>query len=566
MATPVASTPPPPVPTADVLARIAAVAWTLEPLAPHERSGLLRDEASFLLDGLLVRVSRGEGALDVAIGEGLAALSVGNRLDRLGYCSLGDYARERLDIATGTALKLARLARALRARPLLAASVRRGEVTARQAETILPVAHGEAEGAWIERARSETVRALAAAVRAAEVGEPEDDEPFTLVPLQVPTQAREVVEAALALAGRFLGATTPVWRRVEVICEEYLGAHPAELPEAEVAALSLPRSVLDEDLAALKEGLEHEYRRWEALGEPARFEAPPGPCDGDAFPDPLAVDTRLRELAAMRAAWDALIGHLGMLVQNTGAWRHMGFASIGHYAEERLGMSGRAVEQRAAPERRLWALPALRTAMTEGRVSYEKARLVAGHAVHAGCSDVDALIARAEQLTCIALRRELEAGEQAQMCTRGDLAFRLPHRVSLLLAAALRAARDVAGRWLASGEAFALVSAHFLDTWKHELTGRRTAAQRAIERDGGFCQVPGCSRPAVQGHHVQFRSRGGSDDQDNRSGLCIGHHLYGIHAGWIRVWGTAPDALVWELPAPPAPLTPLSLSGFNSAP
>jgi hypothetical protein len=228
-------------PALDVL---AATAWTLEPPAPHERRHLLRDEAALLLDGLLVRLARGRGALDVAIGEGLAALSVGDRSLRLGYASVGDYAREKLGIAASTAQKIARLAQRLRERPLLGEAVRLGEVSARKAETVLPVAHGEAEAAWVARARTETVRALRAAARsaapeppapggtcgaAARGGEPGgEDEPWERVYVQLTPERRGKLDEAMALAGKILGATAPKWKRLEAICEEYLGAHPAE--------------------------------------------------------------------------------------------------------------------------------------------------------------------------------------------------------------------------------------------------------------------------------------------------------------------------------------------------
>jgi hypothetical protein len=61
-----------------------------------------------------------------------------------------------------------------------------------------------------------------------------------------------------------------------------------------------------------------------------------------------------------------------------GLWRDMEFASFAHYVAERLGMAPRTVEQRVWLERRLYSLPALREAMRDGRLSYEKARLVAG--------------------------------------------------------------------------------------------------------------------------------------------------------------------------------------------
>lgn len=108
-------------------------------------------------------------------------------------------------------------------------------------------------------------------------------------------------------------------------------------------------------------------------------------------------------------------------------------------------MATRTVEQRIRLERRLYALPGLREAMTAGRVSYEQARLVADAA------DGDTLegwIVRAEKTTCIALRREIEAEDDAQMCARGELAIRAPERVASLLGEAFRATRAAEGRWL----------------------------------------------------------------------------------------------------------------------
>ena len=88
---------------------------------------------------------------------------------------------------------------------------------------------------------------------------------------------------------------------------------------------------------------------------------------------------------------------------------------------------------------------------------------------------------------------------------------------------------------------------HFIDTWKPHVKKAKTVSQKIRERDLGRCTVPGCSRRAVHGHHVLFSSHGGSDDPENRTALCACHHLRGIHGGYIRVWGVAPDHLTWEL-------------------
>ena len=106
-------------------------------------------------------------------------------------------------------------------------------------------------------------------------------------------------------------------------------------------------------------------------------------------------------------------------------------------------MCERAVSQRASLERRLYELPALRAAMRDGRVTYEKARIVAAAASE---RTLDAWIERASRLPCIALAREAEAAEEQQTCAAGELSCRLPRRVASLLVAALRSAQAASGR------------------------------------------------------------------------------------------------------------------------
>ena len=83
--------------------------------------------------------------------------------------------------------------------------------------------------------------------------------------------------------------------------------------------------------------------------------------------------------------------------------------------------------------------------------------------------------------------------------------------------------------------------------WKPLLAQRSTLQKQVLERDGGRCQVPGCSRAALHAHHIVFRSAGGRDVPENLVSLCPAHHLRGVHMGRIRVTGTAPDGLRWEL-------------------
>ena len=546
------------------LEALSSVARTLEPVQPCERKAVMRDEAAFLLDGLLVRVARGRGRLDLAIGAGLATLTVGDRLLRLGFSCLGDYSRERLGLAGSTAEKLARLARNLSERPLLRAAVQSGAVSCRKAETIVALARGDAEAAWVEKAKVETVRALAAEVRA-ELGEgaEAEEESWERVGLVVAPAAREKLGEALALAGKVLGATAPTWQRIEAICQEYLGAHPPPIADDEqVASRLLGHARSGQDLEELKAWLEKEHQRWEFLTQfdPAPLEEPllasaeqaGGETASAPSVDLARLDADLRRLRELRSRWDDLLGHLALILRQLGLWRDMRFVSIEHYFTERLGMSDRTVGQRIALERRLYDLPPLRDAMRSGRVTYEKARIVAAHATE---RTLEAWLQRAERLPCIALAREAEAEEDQQTCAGGEVSWRLPARVVSLLESALRAAREAAGRFLTPSEALQLIAEHFIETHRDQLAERNTVQKRVLARDRDRCQVPGCSRAALQAHHVKFRSHLGGDAEENLTGICAAHHLHGIHAGYLRVTGVAPHRLRWSFPHGGGPLS-----------
>jgi hypothetical protein len=84
--------------------------------------------------------------------------------------------------------------------------------------------------------------------------------------------------------------------------------------------------------------------------------------------------------------------------------------------------------------------------------------------------------------------------------------------------------------------------------WVQEDPASHLSERRIIERDGYLCTVPGCSRMSqLEVHHIHFRSAGGSNEPSNKTTLCAVHHRHGIHEGRIRVSGSAPHAMVWEI-------------------
>jgi hypothetical protein len=484
------------------------------------------------METLLRNLSSGCGALDVALGEGLDALTVGRRAMDLKYSNIGDYAREELGINASTAVKMARLARRLRERPLLREAVRRGELSARKAEIVAPVAVGDDQVQWILRAKPETVRSLKVRVKAPP--EP-DDEEWVNLRAEVSPEKWPVLDEGLRVSGVVIGATATKMQRVNTWGQEYLSSRPAPADEHADDILFAP----EDELEPLKELLEQENQQWAGLAtvEPVKASEFSGEID------PWRIHEELKGLAEKRTRWDEVFGHVAMLFKRSRAWEPLGFASFGHYCEERLGMAERTVAQRVALERSLYRIPLLRRALREKRISYEKARTIARHAEG---DEVQGWIEKAETMTCVELRRAMQDKDEAQMCARGTFRVWMPVSVAEVVKAAFRAARAAAKRWLSAGECLVTLAEHFIETWRAQLKQANTLQRRIRARDRHFCQVPGCSRAAVHAHHIKARSQGGSDDPSNLISLCAAHHLHGIHGGRMRVTGSAPDKLAWE--------------------
>ncbi len=546
---------------APLAARYLSVAdsiWNFRPRAPHHHPSLFGGEASIPYERILARVARGREAIDLSIGEGLRWLEDHDALMGLGYSKMTDYAREVLGLAPTTARNKVKLARALTTRPFLRQAVRAGNVSARKALEVLPVAKGDAEKAWVLLAGTLSVRELRRAVARAlgrasgETGSSAaapDEEPWRVLSFPLRPEDRAVVAEALRLAGELLGRGAPTWMRLEAMAQEFLGSHPAEVGEDELGAPPWSRGIPLEDL---EKALEIESNGWDWL---EAVEPVAAPELGEMEPE--ALDARLRDLVEKRKSWDEVFGAMawGFALKRLAC--KLGFADLGQYLKERLGMSRRAFEQRVWLERRMEELPQLRYSLERGEVSYEKARLVANVA---DFDSVNEWIRRAGRMTCAEVERSVEAARDAQVCARDRFEARMPRRVAGLLGAALRAAAETGEAPADPGRCLAVLARHFVETWG-PLVKRRISLSRAIqERDGGWCKIPGCSRPSAQDHHLVFRSHGGGNGPENQVAVCAPHHLRGIHGGLIRVSGTAPDHLVWELadgtPLGPRPVPP----------
>jgi hypothetical protein len=432
----------------------AAPSVELEPLAREELEATFRGgerEADEYEKGL-AWAARAGGGIDVGLAEGLHALRQGNRLAELGF-HLDDYAREVLDFGERTAQTLAKLGGELQGRPLLRDALRSGRVLLRAAQTVAPVAVGEAEATWVERASRETVRVLEDAVRRA--GAPEDaDEPWFRLRTHLPQDERTVIDVALDCARCVLPGSIPA-ERWEALSQEWLGAFSADSGEDdECRPLGSSFRLIGSGERSRRAAFETETERWAMLppvrGCPApdvRFE------ETDTAEE---IDRKLRWLARLRRQVDDVIGHCAHAIRRSGMHLRLGFGSFRHYIEERLQLPPRAVEQRERLEKRLSESPALREARRQG-VLNEKLRLLA----NLPDDEIASWTHRARALTCIDLRRALDGEKERQMRAARKLAVPLPRRVAVLLAAAVRSVRDRCGRLLPTGACLAIIAMHF---------------------------------------------------------------------------------------------------------
>jgi hypothetical protein len=455
---------------------------------------------------------------------------------------------------------------------LLRAAFHEGRTSSEKARLVVGEASSGDEAIWVGRAIHGTIKGLRT-----ELGPraPEAEENWERIVLEASPEEARTIGAAVEVAGIVAerGPATPKPERIAAICMEYLGSRgpPGELyppegpdPHADAARMESLREGAEAVLGMLGveparpatappgarpvevpphlrarvAELQEETRRWEPLLYlmPVPDSAPPPPA--------AVLDVELRELARLLAGWDELLGRTCRLTRELGLWRDAGFGSWNEYCEQALGMDPRTVQNRISLDRRLDRLPELREALRSERLGYEQVRRLA---LVADRGTVGAWIEKAAGLTVAELERLVDAERQRKISGTGKVELILPESTKELLLEAFQVAREHAGRWIPASTCLADMSKHFLDVWRGEARRRLRLMGHVRRRDGGMCQVPGCTRQGTQEHHIRFRSAGGSDEPDNLITLCAAHHLHALHRGYIRVEGSSSVLLTWWL-------------------
>ena len=326
-----------------------------------------------------------------------------------------------------------------------------------------------------------------------------------------------------------------------------------------------------------------------------------------------ALHSQLQGIAKRRATLDAEEAACLVRAEAIQIWRHCGYAHLGEYLERELGYGPRAGMDRMRVARALVSLPLTAEAMANGlpysavrelvRVmtpATEKAWLervrggnvhdvekaVSGHGPGAMPDDppdpaLKKLIVRLEVSAHVAatlhqaattVRRELghEVDDDAvydtisrRVLAGGGDSSRPAHQIAFTVCRECKRGWQNAGSCDVAVTAAAIeraaCDAVLVDADKPTPNKRSIPARvrrQVLARDRHRCTVRGCRATAnVDCHHIVRRADGGSNDPENLTTLCSGHHL-SLHGGKLTMTGRAPDHIEehWAT-RPPDPTT-----------
>lgn len=527
------------------------------------------------LDARLAGLARGSGRARLVLGELLEALASRGGHHELGYSSLEAYARERTGQSGRWAVESRTLARRLAERPLLRAALASGALGWCKTELVARHAEPETEAGLVALALGSTVRELRARFAQPEL---EADETCTLT-LTLSQRDAWLFAWTRRFAERVAG---------KLDTDELVGALLAEAFNTLCGAVASNDVGVDAGERAWRTQLA-EWRQESERRCEANFAARgPGGGEAGAVVSALptlgaqALDARIAVLAAEFAAEEVELARAALAFHHAEGARRLGYSTEAQYARERLGLSASSFRAKLTLARRL--LAPVRGALERGELGHQAALAISRVATR---ETADAWLSRARERTVKHLLEDVRAAElvrdlggsaapptpetvrelhdlegrllggdrDAVLEAGSQMSARLGPRVGGVRVR-LRVTRDTArfyrGRETAlkqhlprSVSFTELLCFLFWDAWKH-LCERDEAYARVYARDRYTCSSPVCSRHDVTPHHIRFRSRGGSDEDDNVTALCTWCHLEGVHGGHIEVTGKVGE-LSWQL-------------------
>lgn len=152
-----------------------------------------------------------------------------------------------------------------------------------------------------------------------------------------------------------------------------------------------------------------------------------GPAGGEAGMTALSgsdAEAALVELVHMQNALEMRIGALLVEMEDGRAWAALGFDTLEHYAEARLGMSRTAARMRARVARGLAALPVVRQAYESGRIGLEAADWVRRWLPARDPATQEEWVAHAAENSVKRLRQESAMLRREQLLARAEFGVR----------------------------------------------------------------------------------------------------------------------------------------------
>lgn len=545
-----------------------------------------------------------------------------------GFARVDDFARERLCRSGRWLRDLAALGEALESSPALTDALTGADggrpIGQVAALAIGRVAKAESVGAWVDLARRVPVRQFKAEARRAREAdsawpvrsdgskdcenralcEPQEDDRrqvWLIVPHPVKLAFEDTHRLHRAVCGRETGVASFV---EALIGEAYAGPHP---PRPEIVRLPPTRG-----WAALEAMVFRSTRQWEDLDrEVTAVVVTLGEAEewirqaGRGGPEELCL--QLEALIALEDRLQKELARLLALIGHERGWSKLQFAGMGHYAEQRLGISRTTVRDRVGLVRALERMPVVRRAYEAGTIGLEATLLIVRLLARTGPSDElqRTWVRRAEAATLKRMRDEVrvlkrtgslqpltdeqwhaslrlapgetsrrvqELGEESVGLRAQTTSLRLTLDESLAhdFVAAIEGWRDaLAGAadddGTVAGRAARLFSTRgrpvpqwvgllamledFTRTWDDPAGMPKRAADRIYIRDGWRCSAPGCtSRQNMESHHLQYRSQGGElKAESNQTCACGFHHRMGEHGEFAECRGEAPLNIDWRL-------------------
>ncbi len=258
-------------------------------------------------------------------------------------------------------------------------------------EASTPPVNADAEGAGHrhERSRPRAV-ASAAGPTCAPDSDPndttDDDAPRgVLVRLMVPAPVAAAFDEALDLYRALAGSQTTVTEFVEsLVADAEAGPHPVD---AHSAPLGTGHPSDDGLIRALREkALARSTGNWKHLSNDAAaapdwafalagmsLAALEEVCSRAGTGGHVELDTQIRALIRLEDELERRLARLLADMADQNAWARLRFDSLGHYAEQRLGMSRSAAQDRVRAQRGLSRLPIVNKAYQRGDIGLDAA-------------------------------------------------------------------------------------------------------------------------------------------------------------------------------------------------